>query len=262
MNHKYHKANNGFTLIELLVVIAIIAILASILFPVFARARENARRASCQSNLKQIGLGVMMYVQDYDEHYPLGRNSGAGFTPYGTEFIDPGGSVIYWPQFIYPYTKSMQVFYCPSGRTVGDGNMRGNYMGNVLVVEDGLSGDAPRSLASFPSPATSYMIMDGGLLYFPWIVLMNDSVWRNAGVYIPGTGPGSPSNLPAASWGAGSSVLEQDYTSGRHFGGVNVAFADGHVKWLKSEIVYREANKCWGTCETTVTPWNPLLDNS
>src|SRR6218665_2214986 len=62
---------HGFTLIELLVVIAIIAILAAILFPVFARARENARRSACQSNLKQIGLGIMQYTQDYDERYPI-----------------------------------------------------------------------------------------------------------------------------------------------------------------------------------------------
>src|SRR4028118_1774787 len=70
-------SRSGFTLIELLVVIAIIGILASILFPVFARARENARRSSCQSNLKQIGLGILQYTQDYDEKLPLRRHDGA-----------------------------------------------------------------------------------------------------------------------------------------------------------------------------------------
>src|SRR5690606_6779733 len=74
-------AKRGFTLIELLVVIAIIAILAAILFPVFARARENARRASCQSNLKQIGLGLMQYTQDYDERLPAGFLTNTG-VPY------------------------------------------------------------------------------------------------------------------------------------------------------------------------------------
>ncbi len=92
----------GFTLIELLVVIAIIAILAAILFPVFARARENARRASCQSNLKQIGLGVLQYVQDYDENYPV-----ANYTP-------PGGTQRSWRQLIQPYVKSADLFRCPS----------------------------------------------------------------------------------------------------------------------------------------------------
>jgi prepilin-type N-terminal cleavage/methylation domain-containing protein/prepilin-type processing-associated H-X9-DG protein len=92
----------AFTLIELLVVVAVIAILAALLFPVFGRARENARRTSCQSNLKQIGLGFAQYVQDYDEKYPLGLyndwNSG-------------------WPTTIQPYIKSLEVFRCPSDDT-------------------------------------------------------------------------------------------------------------------------------------------------
>jgi prepilin-type N-terminal cleavage/methylation domain-containing protein/prepilin-type processing-associated H-X9-DG protein len=93
----------AFTLIELLVVIAIIAILAAILFPVFARARENARRASCQSNLKQIGLGILQYVQDYDEKFPPATVS------------DP--NVVGWAGAIQPYVKSEQLFRCPSSLT-------------------------------------------------------------------------------------------------------------------------------------------------
>ncbi len=96
------KRNFGFTLIELLVVIAIIAILAAILFPAFARARENARRASCQSNLKQIGLGVTQYTQDYDERMPSVR--------IGPTDADGGA----WPVVIQPYVKSYQLFRCPS----------------------------------------------------------------------------------------------------------------------------------------------------
>jgi prepilin-type N-terminal cleavage/methylation domain-containing protein/prepilin-type processing-associated H-X9-DG protein len=94
----------GFTLIELLVVIAIIVLLAAILFPVFARARENARRASCQSNLKQIGMGFLQYSQDYDERLPVG--------------VAPLQSAYYvglgWMTSIYPYVKSAQIFQCPS----------------------------------------------------------------------------------------------------------------------------------------------------
>src|SRR6476661_2454795 len=100
------KIRSAFTLIELLVVIAIIAILAAILFPVFARARENARRASCQSNLKQLGLGLMQYTQDYDERYPIGQLNG-GATSSG----------IGWGGAIYPYVKSSQIFTCTSDTT-------------------------------------------------------------------------------------------------------------------------------------------------
>jgi len=104
----------GFTLIELLVVIAIIAILAAILFPVFARAREKARQASCMSNLKQLALAILMYAEDYDEMLP----SNAIFPPTGP---------IRWPALVMPYVKNAQIFTCPSDKTIKIG---GTPLGN------------------------------------------------------------------------------------------------------------------------------------
>src|SRR4028119_918077 len=109
----------GFTLIELLVVIAIIAILAAILFPVFARARENARRASCQSNLKQIGLGMLQYIGDYDDTMP--------FSFFGTAGNSDANNYK-WMDAIYPYVKNEQIFTCPSDSA---SNSRYMYQGNI-----------------------------------------------------------------------------------------------------------------------------------
>src|SRR5947208_15595614 len=100
-------SRQGFTLIELLVVIAIIAILAAILFPVFAQAREKARQTGCLSNLKQIGTGLMMYTQDYDEAYPCNWYGGLWDTL-------PNGKQYKWMDAVYPYVKNEQVFSCPS----------------------------------------------------------------------------------------------------------------------------------------------------
>lgn len=191
----------GFTLIELLVVIAIISILASILFPVFARARENARRASCQSNLKQIGLGIQQYTQDFDEKYPLLQDPMAGGT---------GIPVV---AAIQPYVKSVQLFICPSAPqtettseqstdtkdyiwrvTAGTDNFlysaRGTYGFNNQILGE--------SLSSIDKPA------EVGLGF--------DSSWLEVGSLIPIEG----------------SVRD----ASRHFDGVNIGFADGHVKWL------------------------------
>src|SRR5687767_11769376 len=139
---------SGFTLIELLVVIAIIAILAAILFPVFARARENARRSSCQSNLKQIGLGLMQYTQDYDEAYPL-RDAGHG----------------HWRQLIQPYIKSTQLFQCPSnsGNTNQSDPAVGEYPRiNASYGINGRIGGSTSAInsASIDAPTTKIVVSD------------------------------------------------------------------------------------------------------
>src|SRR5690554_5460678 len=147
LSHKKVR-KSAFTLIELLVVIAIIAILAAILFPVFARARESARRASCMSNLKQIGLGVMMYVQDYDEKYPM--------------CFDTAPNKGDWGTFLTPYVKNTQVYICPSSSI--SSYTSGNYGANRAMLVDGdAEGNAgwqTLSIAAMPSAAGTYMLTD------------------------------------------------------------------------------------------------------
>ena len=247
------NANDGFTLIELLVVIAIISILSGILFPVFARARESARRASCLSNLKQIGLGVMMYVQDYDEKYPLRNFANPAAPPEDGWWYN--GSW-FWENSVMPYIKSSQVFICPSSYSTvsyappytGVGSDYGPYADNYGVndvvfkskPEDGTGDGIPVSMAAVESASTTYMIMDAGFYTIGDIAARKPG--GNGGqLYIPGV-----CKLPGAVPQTFSKAYrESDCDSGRHFGGINIAFADGHAKWVKSEQVLSEAFKAY-----------------
>ncbi|MGC9318961.1 MAG: DUF1559 domain-containing protein [Armatimonadota bacterium] len=204
----------GFTLIELLVVIAIIAILAAILFPVFARAREKARQASCSSNLKQLGTAAMMYLQDYDERFP-------GHGCYWNEPWDKTGrGETCYAAKIYPYVKNYDLFKCPSegdGVTVGgSGNDYGNNLGYV-------AGRSPRSIADVKSPAETILYADAtrGYIRAP----------KCCGV---------STTTPLCHPAPGNDNI--DY---RHNGGANFAFCDGHVKWWKESGSIWQTNYYW-----------------
>jgi prepilin-type N-terminal cleavage/methylation domain-containing protein/prepilin-type processing-associated H-X9-DG protein len=161
--HQMHqRTHRGFTLIELLVVIAIIAILAAILFPVFARAREKARQASCQSNEKQLGLAIIMYVADYDQRYPTNWFRSVCNT---TE-VKP-----YWGDVIMPYVKNSQLFTCPSSnfavRTCPLTGQNGRGMG-VLTAGYGSNsqgaianvGNGPVAESAIESPSEKIMVLE------------------------------------------------------------------------------------------------------
>lgn len=206
MKNLVSNPKRAFTLIELLVVIAIIAILAAILFPVFGRARENARRSSCQSNLKQIGLATLQYSQDYDEAMLPQRMTTSG--PYWA-----------WTSLVQPYLKSTQVLLCPSNSITG---------ATQSYTQNFWTGGTPyKTLASLAIPAQTVQFMDaiGGT---------SDVTNRSYLFQVDSSNGGTHYGRVAR---AGTSVFESTVALShptRHFEGANYAFCDGHVKWLKS----------------------------
>lgn len=251
----------AFTLIELLVVIAIIAILASILFPVFARAREKARAASCQSNLKQLGLGIAQYTQDYDEKFP-----GSGVVPPGA-FNDVGTG---WAGLIYPYVKSAGVYTCASdasanfkclstsGACIVDQNPQGvtkvSYAYNGAITADSASFfngrpwginrvvslvNAPAVVVLLCESSSTYGLVNGGSDSYTNGVHTHASMGTNGYVSYENVSTGGGAPLATGfTTGRRLSAPTTDFPdAGRHTEGANYLLVDGHVKWLKGSNV-------------------------
>ena len=214
----------AFTLVELLVVIAIIAILAAILFPVFARARENGRRAACQSNLKQIGLGLLQYAQDYDEILVADWFVTNPNTAMTTQPASTPNARYKWTDAIYPYTKSEQIFVCPSatGKAANPWRYFQNLtadsddFGSYIIMHGYGPGQATKTppvshplsndlvgLARAESPATTAYVLDGDGAFYCQVAADN-KVGR---------------------------IID------RHLDTVGILFLDGHVKSIKLDVL-------------------------
>jgi prepilin-type N-terminal cleavage/methylation domain-containing protein/prepilin-type processing-associated H-X9-DG protein len=213
------KKSTGFTLIELLVVIAIIALLAAILFPVFARARENARKSSCQNNMKQIGVALMAYSQDFDEALPIMTWRGAMNENRQDDTTGADHTRTTWRQFTQPYIKSPQIWSCPSN------NNRNSVADNVVTGGGFNFAAVPRSyaaqknyfmagtLSQVQKPAAKIMVMEAA--YEGTFLSSSQNTW--------------------------TTIWETRGWSG-HLGGMNCLFGDGHVKTYKPTQVVSPQN--------------------
>jgi prepilin-type N-terminal cleavage/methylation domain-containing protein/prepilin-type processing-associated H-X9-DG protein len=237
------KRRKGFTLIELLVVIAVISMLAAMLFPAFGRARERSRRASCASNFRQLGLGLMQYAQDYDETMsPYSYNGPIGYED---------GDGARWADLVFPYVKSTQVFDCPSSQDKLK-PLRGGQFFNVATYTCSLVtpsnaepvGVASRKLATLEEPSTTLMLVEDGRL---------DTSGGVAGIeetrarLLPKLGE-SIDSLGARLDGCRHSACTPGNYSTYAF---NATYADGHVKWTR-------LTETWNGGK--IDPWTIIAD--
>jgi prepilin-type N-terminal cleavage/methylation domain-containing protein len=208
----------GFTLIELLVVIAIIAILAAILFPVFAQARESARQTTCLNNCKQIGVAIAMYTADYDEKYPVQRAD-------AMRIMAAGGKEITVYDALMPYIKNDMVWIDPSGQGVKKPPTMGYHFNGNLITRDGLSE------AAVAAPASCLMMREFGAGWHDAVSHLrpyrggcddtfcgsNNLVWRDGVGCVPAT------------------AANANRRAGPHKDGYVLLCADTHAKWFRPE---------------------------
>lgn len=213
----YHIERRAFTLIELLVVIAIISILAAILFPVFAQAREKARQISCASNQRQLGTAILMYAQDYEERLPLAAY------PVGVSFVT-------WHDLLDPYTRNRQIWLCPSSalnKTDASGKETTHYGYNVRYLTT--------IAMDFGNVYTHNAVSLGAVNQPSETVAMSDAKASVLGSWCGDDGKFMlpPSGPDADCWGRPNFL---------HNEGANVQWLDGHVKFHKPGHFYEGQN--------------------
>jgi prepilin-type N-terminal cleavage/methylation domain-containing protein/prepilin-type processing-associated H-X9-DG protein len=265
------SVNRAFTLIELLVVIAIIAILAAILFPVFAQAREKARTISCLSNIKQVNLSWQMYLQDYDET----------MVPMWGYNEDPTYGSLYWPKLLDPYTKSWAIYHCPSAPdpngVFGGGpnawwynqmrlsNIGYNYLD--LGQWDGCTTTEGISLANVDTPAFTISFADSES-GDPASLASGGWMGVNAPAQYAAINPAPITCTWYTGWHGGydwtvnpSSTYPDflGFSIWRHTNGVNVGWVDGHAKFMQYQQLYAGTNFGPGVAELTVQVKNASL---
>ncbi len=209
------SAQCGFTLIELLVVIAIISILASMLFPAFSRAREMARRTVCISNLKQIGLGIMQYKQDYDEMHPIGHPCWA----LDTIVAPPKQREPSLMTVVDPYIKSTQIWLCPSWKGMYSGAYKGNY--NFITAENRADGTNPNNNA-IGVPDILMPVSDAALTRPAEYPLLFCGI--------------APQQATEARLNIHEGINDVKWREGSVIGGTNLLYGDGHAKYKKAGI--------------------------
>jgi len=243
MSYRNHVSSNSkcvpakaFTLIELLVVIAIIAVLAAILFPVFAQAREKARQAACLSNLKQIGLAIAQYNQDFDECFPCGmyQNAGKGAN---------GGNG--WAGQIYPYAKNNAVFTCPNDDSPPVANETViSYGYNQQLDAD--TGNNPRivQLADLNAPSNIVCLFEvsGGYAQNFGGGIYSRETFSPVGLGWPGWYPNGAKGYATGNFAVPFTSPSFYTRDPRHNGGANYLAADTHAKWMKGERVSNGVN--------------------
>jgi prepilin-type N-terminal cleavage/methylation domain-containing protein/prepilin-type processing-associated H-X9-DG protein len=271
----------GFTLIELLVVIAIIAIIAAILFPVFSRARENARRASCASNMKQIGLAAIQYVQDYDEMMPYQAMAGAGYPPNSQHVPNFLSAPAYSNFFseIDPYLKSRSVLICPSAMrpvsyTAANYFLKGvqqsdsKYFATATATDD--TNYAPNAavldmkVSRNPRPAEIAMMQETNTResmshnYPEWS--SDNPTSGKMALSLSPDGYYNTYNFAAGhQWISFNGAQGQYATSSHHLDGGNILYCDGHVKFVKRSAL---SLAVFGMCKIDgAAPSPPYLCN-